>query len=278
MTLNNGIQRILLAIVAIPLVIFLCYVGKIYFVFFIAILSLLAYNEFINLARNKNVFVNGKLGYLLVAFLIFNSYYSWIETGDLMVLSGIAILIYELFRNKESALLNSGVTILALIYCGLFFSYLIQIREIYNFSGFLYINGAYILISVLVGIWFCDTAAYFLGCAFGKHKLFPRVSPKKSWEGAIAGFLFTIIGMVVYKLVVQYFFLDFITMKNAIIMGIIIGSLGQIGDLIESLLKRDSGIKDSSSLLPGHGGILDRFDSLLITAPVIFIYLQTYVV
>lgn len=121
----------------------------------------------------------------------------------------------------------------------------------------------------MVSIWICDSAAFFLGTAFGKHKLFPRVSPNKSWEGAIAGFIFAIITMITAKALL----LNELTLIDSLIVGIIVGSIGQLGDLVESLFKRDAGVKDSSALIPGHGGILDRFDSLLLTAPAVYIYL-----
>ena len=124
------------------------------------------------------------------------------------------------------------------------------------------------IISIFVSIWICDSAAYFIGSAYGLHKLMPRVSPKKSWEGAIAGFVFAVIGMIAARELV----LEFLELRDAIAIGLIVGAFGQIGDLVESLLKRDNHVKDSSSIIPGHGGILDRFDSLLFTAPIVYLY------
>ena len=117
-----------------------------------------------------------------------------------------------------------------------------------------------------------DSAAFFGGSALGKHKLFPRVSPNKSWEGAVFGFLFAVISIILLKPVI----LNFLSWTDIIVLGIIIGTVGQIGDLVESLIKRDAGVKDSSGLIPGHGGIFDRFDSILFTAPVILLYLKYF--
>jgi phosphatidate cytidylyltransferase len=125
---------------------------------------------------------------------------------------------------------------------------------------------------VFATIWICDSAAYYIGTAFGKHKLFPRVSPKKSWEGAIAGFVFAILAMVISKNII----IDFLSWNSVIGIGMIVGILGQVGDLIESLFKRDSGVKDSSNLIPGHGGIFDRFDSLIFSSPFILILLKIF--
>ncbi|MFB3056342.1 MAG: phosphatidate cytidylyltransferase, partial [Ignavibacteriaceae bacterium] len=127
-----------------------------------------------------------------------------------------------------------------------------------------------LIISIFASIWICDSAAFFGGTSLGKHKLFPRVSPNKSWEGAIFGLLFAVIAMVISKVII----IDFLSWLDVIIIGIIVGIIGQIGDLIESLFKRDAGVKDSSALIPGHGGIFDRFDSLLYSAPAVFLYIK----
>ena len=179
---------------------------------------------------------------------------------------------FELFRKKGSAIANIGSTLMSVFYIGFFASAIIGIREIYPDIGSLYGRGGYIIISIFTTIWICDSAAFFGGTAFGKHKLFPRVSPKKSWEGAIFGFLFAIGTMALAKVVI----LDFLSWQTIISIGFIIGVFGQIGDLIESLFKRSANVKDSSNLIPGHGGIFDRFDSLLFSSPIIFLYLSYF--
>jgi phosphatidate cytidylyltransferase len=123
---------------------------------------------------------------------------------------------------------------------------------------------------VFASIWVCDSAAYFAGRAFGRHRLFERVSPKKSWEGAVAGFVGAVAAFVVGKVIA----LPYLGLAEAVFCGVIVGVFGQVGDLAESLLKRDAGVKDSSSLIPGHGGILDRFDSLMFVSPLLFFYLD----
>ncbi|RPI71948.1 MAG: phosphatidate cytidylyltransferase, partial [Ignavibacteriales bacterium] len=182
------------------------------------------------------------------------------------------ITLIELFRDNGSAILNIGASLLGIFYIGLFSSALLAIREFYPNIGDIYFRGGYLIISIFASIWICDSAAYYGGTALGKHKLFPRVSPNKSWEGAIFGFVFAIIAMLLAKIIV----LNFLSWGTAIAIGIIVGVFGQIGDLIESLFKRDAEVKDSSSIIPGHGGIFDRFDSLLYTAPLILIYLKYF--
>jgi len=115
----------------------------------------------------------------------------------------------------------------------------------------------------------CDSAAYFTGLAIGKHKLFPRVSPKKTWEGAIGGG----IGAVLVVVALFHWLMPLVPTIHGIAVGIIIAVFGPIGDLAESWLKRDAVVKDSSHLIPGHGGLLDRFDSMLFVAPLVTVYL-----
>ena len=129
------------------------------------------------------------------------------------------------------------------------------------------------MISIFAMIWICDSAAFHVGSALGKHKLFPRVSPQKSWEGAVAG----LIAAILVALAAKYLVLTFLPVTSAIVLGAIVGTIGQLGDLTESLLKRDAGVKDSSTLIPGHGGVFDRFDSLLLVAPCAYLYLEYFV-
>lgn len=270
MAMSNGVLRVLVSIIAIPIILAASYFGGYFFFFFVLIIALISFYEFSLLVRNKNVHVNLFLGLLSVFLFVANSYLKLVDNYALLLIVVAVLNLIELFRNKNSALLNLGGTVLGVLYLGLFSSTLISIREFYIQPEENYSQGGFLIISIFATIWICDSAAYYIGTAFGKHKLFPRVSPKKSWEGAIAGFIFAILAMVASKLIV----LDFLSWNSTIGIGIIIGVLGQIGDLIESLFKRDSGVKDSSGLIPGHGGIFDRFDSLIFSAPLILILLE----
>lgn len=200
------------------------------------------------------------------------------------------ILLVELFRSKGPALSNIAATVTGVCYVSLSFGSLVGLRELFvpnDFPFYTYFSlvgaaipeelvaqvyrwGAFTVISVFASIWTCDSVAYFIGRKFGKHKLFERVSPNKTWEGAIGGF----IGAVTAFLIAGTIALPYLSLGHALICGCIIGVFGQLGDLVESLLKRDADVKDSSSLIPGHGGVLDRFDSLLFVAPLIFFYLD----
>lgn len=268
MKLGNTLTRIIVSVIAIPLVLVICYFGEIYFLGFTLIIGGLSYYEFYKMSRNKKNIASLLIGLPAVIAIILNSYSGFISYYNLIFIIIILLTLKELFRNRESAINNLGSSLLGILYLGFFTSAILRLRE--YFEGSDYLLGGYFIIAILVTIWVCDSAAFFVGTAIGRHKLFPRVSPKKSWEGAIAGFVFSIVTMLFAKWII----LDILTWVDAAAIGIIIGVFGQTGDLIESLIKRDAGVKDSSSILPGHGGIFDRFDSLLFTAPLIFLYLE----
>ena len=267
--MSNRITRILVAIFAIPFLLGLSFWGGIPFLLFILSMGIVSFYEISAMVKNKNIYLCSLIGYSSVVLLILNSYFHFIQFDLLMLSMFMLLLVVELFRNKTSAINNISTTMLAIFYAGFFSAAIIGIREFYVDVPLSYSNGGLIIISIFITLWMTDSAAYFIGSAIGKHKLFPRVSPNKSWEGAIAGFVFAIITLVVLK----SFLLDFLSWVDIIAFGVILGVFGQVGDLIESLIKRDAGVKDSSSIIPGHGGIFDRFDSLLFSAPIVFLYL-----
>lgn len=129
--------------------------------------------------------------------------------------------------------------------------------------------GPRVLILIFALLWVNDTFAYLTGSLLGKHKLFPRISPGKSIEGSLGGLLVTLVGVAVFS-----HYAPWLSMWEAIGMGLIAVVCGTLGDLCESMLKRQAGVKDSGRLIPGHGGVLDRFDSVLFTVPFVFVYLQ----
>jgi phosphatidate cytidylyltransferase len=176
----------------------------------------------------------------------------------------ISIFIIELFRKTKMPVINIAITILMPLYVVLPFVFL-------HFLAFLS-TGQFdyrFLIGFFIIIWSNDTAAYLVGVNFGKKRLFERISPKKSWEGAIGGFIASLLS----ALILSYFFKD-LSMIKWLITGGIISIMGLFGDLVESMLKRSVNKKDSGTILPGHGGVLDRFDSVTFAAPMVFCYLS----
>jgi phosphatidate cytidylyltransferase len=128
--------------------------------------------------------------------------------------------------------------------------------------------------ALVVSVWACDSAAFIFGTSFGTKKIMPSVSPKKSWVGSISGLIASLI--VFYLFQNQGLLGTFFELKDAIAIGLICGVIGQLGDFTESMLKRDVGIKDSGSLLAGHGGVLDRFDSLIFAFPSTYLYIHFF--
>ncbi len=267
--MSNTFVRILVSVITIPLILAICFLGKFLFLGFTLVIGGVAYYEFISFAKEKDASGSLVVGLPAVLLIIMNAYFNFTDFSLLAFGIVFLSLFHELFRNKKSAILNLGITFLGVFYIGMFVSSFILIREYFVD----YQHGAFVIISMLATIWICDSAAYFFGLSFGKHRLFLRVSPKKSWEGAIAGFVFSIITMLAAKLLV----VDFLSWQNVIVIGVILGTVGQVGDLIESLLKRDAGVKDSSNLIPGHGGVFDRFDSLIYSAPIVFLYVKYFI-
>jgi phosphatidate cytidylyltransferase len=269
MSISNTSTRIIVSVIAIPAIILACYFGEYYFFAFVLGIGIISYYEFWLFVKNKDINANLIIGIISVGVIITNSYKSFIAYYPLLITILLLLTIIELFRNKKSAIINLGTTLLGILYFGLFASALLSIREMYQVD---YTQGGLLIISIFASIWICDSVAFFGGTTLGKHKLFPRVSPNKSWEGAIFGLLFAAIAMVISKAIV----LDFLSWFDVITIGLIVGIIGQIGDLIESLFKRDAGVKDSSTLIPGHGGIFDRFDSLLYSAPAVLLYIKYF--
>jgi len=162
-------------------------------------------------------------------------------------------------RQNSGAIVDISTTIFGIIYVSWFLSFLIKIRYLDNGFGLL----ALILIITKLG----DIGAYLIGGRFGKTPLMPRISPKKSVEGAIGGLLFSVLGSLACKELVRFSFMHLLA------VGLFLGILAQLGDLSESMMKRDCQVKDSSNIIPGIGGILDLTDSLLFTAPVFYFYI-----
>ena len=176
--------------------------------------------------------------------------------------------IIELYRKKNHAFLNIAYTLLAIIYVVLPFAMLYHIG-FYNGNEFTDTFNYQIIIGFFLLLWANDTGAYLAGRFFGKHKLFERISPKKTWEGSIGGGLFALLWAYLISL-----FFDDLALNQWLILAIITVIFGGLGDLVESMHKRNLNIKDSGKLLPGHGGILDRFDGLFLAVPFIYTYLQ----
>ncbi len=257
-----------------PLLVLLAWLGGLYWFALITALVILSLYEYLGLAQKKQA--NGQLGFGVLASLSFLiSLYLYGEHGlvPVLMIFVIIFLFGELYRERGSRILNSAVSVFAFLFFPLFLGSFILIREMPRFYGLDTQPAGGWIIMVLLSTWICDTAAYMVGSYIGKHKLIARISPNKSIEGTIAGFCFS----VLVAWICHITFIEGLELVDSLLIGAIVGSIGQYGDLFESMLKRDAGVKDSSNLIPGHGGILDRFDSLILSAPVVYLYLRTIV-
>lgn len=276
--MNNFLQRLLVALVGIPVVLGAAIAGGIWFFLLVQIIAVGVLYEFYRLAEKKQTqphYIIGLAG--LTGILIFFAYrslsdvfgyeYHMSDEIDFIATIGLFFLlltiVYELYRNKGSSFLNIGATMFGVLYVGIGLGTFIGLRELFD-------SGA-IIILILFSIWVCDTAAYLGGKAFGKNKLYTAVSPNKTVEGAVFGLVFAVATSIACK----YIFAGELTLFDAAVIGLIVGVVGQIGDLAESMLKRDAGVKDSSSFFPGHGGFLDRFDSIMFVSPAVYLYVMT---
>lgn len=269
-------QRILTAIIGIPVVVFLIHQSGELFASAVVFLAAVALCELNNMAKSNKARIYLLSSMLPIILLCLTVYFlnNFMLSFFLVTIITLFIFLEGICRHKEKNWFYSNLySILAVNYIGLFFSQIILLRQ-YNVS--IEINtlignlpsGEVMLWLALIGTWASDTFAYFIGTAIGKNKMCPAISPNKSWEGAIGGFLGCVLS--VYLLGQFVFFVENI---NLIIFGLIVAFFAPLGDLAESQIKRFSGVKDSGSLFPGHGGVLDRLDSLLFVAPAICAYL-----
>ncbi len=230
------------------------------------VITALALHEFYTLVKQQadvNPFVGAAGGLLLfTASFLQAKGFVFFDTYLIYGLFIAGLLIAELWRKKENPINNWAYYLLGQVIVALPFSLL-------SFLVFQGIYFPYFLLLLFVLIWANDTGAYCIGMLFGRHRLFERISPKKSWEGFFGGLA---LAVIVAVLVCTRFFHWPIGVSVGFALLVVI--FGTLGDLCESLFKRTLNVKDSGNILPGHGGILDRFDSLLLAAPIIYIYMQ----
>jgi phosphatidate cytidylyltransferase len=282
--MTNLGKRVLVGLVGIPLAVSLVYAGSWYFILAIVAIAIQALREFYHLADSKHASPNQTVGIGVTAAMLLGVGYmvegdgarglmaSASVIGLVMMVGTILTLTIELFRAKENAVFNTSTTMFGVTYIGISMASLIGLRftkqpELLGAWGG---EGCSLVVTLFASVWMADIAAYFVGLTIGRHKLFPRVSPKKSWEGAIGGF----VGSTAAFAALAAYLLPSLALPTALACGAVVGIVGPLGDLAESLLKRDATVKDSGELLPGHGGVFDRFDSMLFAAPVVFLILH----
>jgi phosphatidate cytidylyltransferase len=275
-------RRYISAAIGIPIGLGLCIFLPIVFVLFATVLITVGVVEFYAMARHRGFSPHSVIGASSVLICLI----AWIGNSLAMLYAlaavTIIVLTIAMARNTRDPIVNISVTLLGVFYVGWFSSHIIMLRQLgagqeasrFNFPGAGYV------IMLLVLLWLGDGGAFFAGTGWGKHKLIPAISPNKTVEGSVGGVLLTLIGAALIKelgALLSGFGLVFfpdLSYPSYLLIGLGIAVAGQVGDLCESYLKRDAGLKDTGNLFPGHGGYLDRFDSLLFTAPLFYYFLK----
>ncbi|MDE6861035.1 MAG: phosphatidate cytidylyltransferase [Duncaniella sp.] len=278
--MKNLIQRSITGVIYVALICASVLTGGWYYIAFFGLLAIIALQEFYNLS---NASTGGENATTLIVDVV----------GGVILCVGLGCVNLALMPPFTTAVLGGTFFTLYLLYLLVRLVMQLYSQETspltnlaYSYMGQMYIalplglmsmyytlnDGKALLLLMFIMIWLNDTGAFLVGSMIGKHKLFPRISPKKSWEGFIGGVVFAMISGVVAKVLLPDYF-EVISMASLCGMGLIVGIFATWGDLVESLIKRTLGVKDSGNILPGHGGILDRIDSLLLVVPASLLYL-----
>jgi phosphatidate cytidylyltransferase len=258
------IERLLTVLVSVPVIFACAYFGGLWFFALVAAIAAVSINEFYNLMKKKGFnpyYTLGNIFSLAIIFFVHNA--MPILTAAVLCCFCAGIFI----KRSAHATANISITLLGILYIGWLFSYLVLLRALTPHGEFLFL--------LMFMVWTADTLAYFVGKQFGRRQLSPYISPKKTIEGAIAGFAGAVLAAVLFGMAYEQSIYA-INLIHYLVIGGFVGIVGQLSDLSESLIKRDAGAKDSSNIVPGHGGILDRMDSFIFTAPLLYYYIVTF--
>lgn len=261
------VKRILSSLVLIPVLYMVVWkLPPLYFVILAMIATGISLFEFYGMALVRGIRPLSIAGIVLGMAIIFNIYQPIVpELGADFVIAFalLSIMLVRLFspRTVEGSLEEISITFFGLFYVALLFGFQVAIL--------LQMDGKQWLFFMYLVIWASDAGAYFVGNAIGRHRLYEKISPKKSMEGLAGGML----AAVGAAFLCRAWFIPTVGVQEAVMLGVLLTVSGVAGDLVESLFKRGVGIKDVGNLIPGHGGLLDRMDSMLFTAPILFYYL-----
>ena len=254
----NAVSRLLVAAIGVPLVLGVVYLGGWWLFAFVVVVAALTLHEFWLLARPLRPLAPA--GWIAATLALVGAEVGGIGwlLGGALVAFVLAFFLKALAETRAAATIAISGTLMGTIWIGVGLGFMILLRESPE-------HGRLALFTVLLAVWAGDTFAYFGGRLLGRHKLAPSTSPGKTWEGLVVGTAATI-----FVAFVALYKQDFLTIRDSVILGVAIAVAAPVGDLFESLLKRDAGVKDSGTLLGGHGGMLDRLDSFLFAAPVAY--------
>jgi len=273
------------AILFVPSLLLIAWAGDIYFLVLVELGIFLGVYEFCDILRQRGLAPYKSLAVLSSLALGLNAYFhSHLFTVFTITMLVIIVAIAELCRRKkEEAIFHISGTVFGVIYVGWLLSHLVLLMQMPRvLEPIVYTNifnitirlGTSLSLLPFVLTWSNDTMAFFTGRRFGRRLLFPSISPNKTWEGVIGGAAGAVISAFIY----QQLYAPYLSWFDCTALGFGTAIVAPVGDLVESMIKRDVEIKDVSTTIPGHGGFLDRFDSLLFTAPLIYYYLRFFAV
>lgn len=255
--------RVLSALIGIPIVIGAVYMGGPWYAILLMLVANLGIFEYLSMLKARDYKAPLAIGFIGVSLFLVAIYLDLSDFIYPIIMLIFSILFtYSLFGMGRQSIAESAVLLWGIIYLGGLSGYMLTLRMMPE--------GAVYTYMLLIGVWIHDTAAYFIGRRWGIHKFAPSISPNKSVEGSVAGVLSTVIIAFSIAILAPGFLP--VNPGQAIIFGLGIAVFSQLGDLLESAMKRQLEVKDSGSIIPGHGGILDRFDSLLFTAPFVYYF------
>lgn len=267
--LNKNATRMLTGFIMGTIVMLCIMYGDISLLLMLVVLLGFGSREYVKILNHKGFYPSLKVIYLTEVILATVVYFKRFDLVAItLTICAMCSFMWVLFRGKQPYIANVATTLLGMVYCGWFPLHLIFLRDL---SCPKYDSGLGFVVLMFTAILLTDVGCYYVGTKLGKHKLAPVISPNKTIEGSIGGMFFAILGAVVIGL-----FIDLSWYMSAI-AGVICTVFAQIGDLCESMLKRDAGVKDSGSSLPGHGGFLDRTDSFILTIPIMYYFCKCFI-
>ena len=267
--LNKNATRMLTGFIM-GTIVMLCIIwGDVALLCMLAVMLIFGSKEYVKMLNHKGFYPSLKVIYFTEAILATVVYFKRFDLVAItLTICAMCSFMWVLFRSRQPYIANVATTLLGMVYCGWFPLHLIFLRDL---SCDKFDSGLGFVVLMFTSILLTDVGCYYIGTKFGKHKLAPVISPNKTIEGSIGGAFFAVIGAMVIGLYlgVQWYI--------ALFAGIICTVFAQIGDLSESLIKRDAGVKDSGTSLPGHGGFLDRTDSFILTIPIMYYFCKCFI-
>lgn len=243
--------------------------GGLYLLALLGVIIAFASNEYVKILNHKGFYPSLKVIYIIEIVLAAIVYFERFDlVAATLTICAMCSFMWVLFVGRQPYIANVATTLFGIVYCGWFPLHLLFFRNLHNTQ---YESGLGFVIMMIVSVIATDVGCYYVGSKFGKHKLAPTVSPNKTIEGSIGGAVFSVIFAEIFGL---YLGLGW---WMSLIAGLLCTIFAQIGDLCESLLKRDAGVKDSGDTLPGHGGFLDRTDSFALTIPIVYYFFKYFV-